>query len=138
MKPGDVWRSVGRTVTEADIVNFAGVSGDFNRLHTDEKWVKAHTPFEGRIAHGLLTLAITSGLRTPGLDELEILAYLEVGRRMVGPVRPGDTIHATHRVAEVRESASRPGTSIVKVEVEVANQRGETVQAGTDTYLVAT
>lgn len=136
MKPGTEWQSAGRTITEADIVNFAGVSGDFNALHTDEEWVKANTPFAGRIAHGLLTLAVTSGLRTPGLDDLEILAYLEVSRRMVGPVYPGDTIRATHRVAEVRPSRSRPGTGVVTVEVEVRNQGDEVVQRGTDTYLV--
>jgi len=138
MKVGDVWRSVGRTVTEADIVNFAGVSGDFNRLHTDERWVTENTPFSGRIAHGLLTLSITSGLRTPGLDELEIIAYLEVGRRFRGPVYPGDTVTATHTVTEIRPSSSRPGTAVVKVEVEVRNQKDELVQAGGDTYLVAT
>jgi 3-hydroxybutyryl-CoA dehydratase len=138
MKPGDVWRSAGRTITEADVMTFAGVSGDFAPLHTDEQWVKANTPFEGRIAHGLLTLAITSGLRTPGLDDLEFLAYLEVSRRMVAPVYPGDTIHATHTVAEVRPSASRPGTSVVKVEVEVRNQRDQVVQHGADTFMVAT
>jgi acyl dehydratase len=138
MKAGDVWRSLGRTVTEADIMAFAGVSGDFAPLHTDEQWVKANTPFGGRIAHGLLTLAITSGLKTPGLDDLAFLAYLEVSRRMVAPVYPGDTIHATHTVAEFRPSASRPGTAVVKVEVEVRNQRDEVVQRGFDTFLVAT
>jgi 3-hydroxybutyryl-CoA dehydratase len=136
MNAGDVWESAGRTVTEADIMSFAGVSGDFNALHTDEEWVREHTPFSGRIAHGLLTLAITSGLRTPGLDDLEVLAYLEVARQMVGPVYPGDTIRATHTVSEVRPSASRPGTGVVKVGVEVRNQRGEVVQRGADTYLV--
>jgi len=55
---GQVFTSVGRTVTEADIMAFAGVSGDFNQLHINEQWVTANTPFEGRIAHGLLVLAI--------------------------------------------------------------------------------
>ena len=53
-----------RTLTESDIMTFAGVSGDFNPLHTDEDFVKEHTPFRGRIAHGLLVLAMSSGLRS--------------------------------------------------------------------------
>ena len=137
MKAGTEWTSVGRTVTEADIVNFAGLSGDFNLLHTNEEWVREHTPFQGRIAHGLLVLSITSGLRTPGLDELEIVAYLEVSRRMSAPTYAGDTIHARWTVAEVRPSRSRPGTGVVRVDVEVRNQRDEVVQTGTDVYMVA-
>src|SRR5207249_4964556 len=75
---GDTFLSGGRTMTEADIMGFAGLSGDFNPLHTDEEWVTANTPFTRRIAHGLLVLAISSGLRTPGLDGLNIVAYLNV------------------------------------------------------------
>ena len=85
LAPGAEFRSAGRTVTESDIMAFAGVSGDFNRLHTDEPWVRENTPFEGRIAHGLLVLAMSSGLATPGLDDVEIIAYLEETRRFTGP-----------------------------------------------------
>ena len=84
LAPGAEFRSAGRTVTESDIMAFAGVSGDFNRLHTDEPWVRENTPFRGRIAHGLLVLAMSSGLATPGLDDVEIIAYLEETRRFTG------------------------------------------------------
>jgi len=137
LTPGAEFRSAGRTMTESDIMAFAGVSGDFNRLHTDEPWVREHTPFEGRIAHGLLVLAISSGLATPGLDDVEIIAYLEETRRFTGPTYPGDTIHSLCRIAEVRPSGSRPTMGVVSLEVEVRNQRDEVVQSGRDVWLVA-
>ena len=137
LAPGAEFRSAGRTVTESDIMAFAGVSGDFNRLHTDEPWVREHTPFEGRIAHGLLVLAISSGLATPGLDDVEIIAYLEETRRFTGPTYPGDTIHVRCRIDDVRPSGSRPTMGVVSLEVEVRNQRDEVVQSGRDVWLVA-
>jgi acyl dehydratase len=134
---GQTFSSSGRTITEADIMNFAGVSGDFNPLHTDETWVREHTHFRGRIAHGLLVLSATSGLATPGLDDLETIAYVQVTRKMVGPVYPGDTIRAVHRINSVRPSRSRPNQGIVTIDVEVRNQDGELVQSGTDVVLIA-
>lgn len=134
---GTTYRSAGRTVTEADIVAFAGISGDFNALHTDEAWVREHTSFNGRIAHGMLVLSITQGLRTPIVSDLRILAFLEVSRRFVAPTYPGDTVHAQWTVEESRFSASRPGTGVLRLAVEVVNQDGTVVQRGTDVYLVA-
>jgi len=125
-----------RTVTESDIVTFAGVSGDFNPLHTDESFVREHTPFRGRIAHGLLVLAIASGLRSE-LDRVQSVAFLEVRREFVAPTYPGDTIHARWTVEDARPSTSRPGTGVVRLRIEVMNQAGEVVQRGTDAWLVA-
>src|SRR5690242_17826475 len=65
---GAEYHSAGRTVTEADIVNFAGVTGDFNALHMDDQWVATNTPYPGRIAHGLLVHAMGEGLRCAELD----------------------------------------------------------------------
>lgn len=128
--------SVGRTVTEADIVAFAGVSGDFNQLHTDEQWVTANTSFNGRVAHGLLVLAMSSGMRTPGYDELAIQAYLSTQRDMTHPTYPGDTLTVVNTVKELKPSRSRPGSGVATVEVEVNNQDGTTVQKGTDVFLI--
>jgi 3-hydroxybutyryl-CoA dehydratase len=136
--PGERLVSVGRTVTEADIMAFAGVSGDFNQLHINEQWVRENTPFTGRIAHGLLVLSIASGLRTPGLDNLAVIAYLEETRRFVAPTYPGETIFAEWRIESTRASASRPGTGIVEMAVDVKKTSGETVQHGRDVLLVAT
>jgi 3-hydroxybutyryl-CoA dehydratase len=137
LEPGQRFLSGGRTMTEADIVAFAGISGDFSPLHTDEQWVRDHTPFTGRIAHGLLVLSVSSGLRTPGLDDLEVIAYLEETRAFVAPTYPGDTIRARWTVRELRRSGSRPTTGVVTVDVEVFKQDETVVQRGHDVWLVA-
>lgn len=137
LHPGLNFTSAGRTITEADIVAFAGVSGDFSPLHTDEQWVREHTPFDGRIAHGLLVLSASSGLRTPGLDDLEVIAYLEAARAFVAPTYPGDTIRARWTVRGLRRSKSRPATGVVTVDVKVFKQDGSVVQRGHDVWLVA-
>lgn len=126
-----------RTLTEADVMAFAGISGDFNPLHTDEIFVRERTPFRGRVAHGLLVLAISGSLRSE-LDDVESLAYLEAQREFLSPAYPGDTIHTRWRVEESRRSRSRPGTGVVRLGVEVVNQDGEVVQRGHDVWLVAT
>lgn len=136
LEPGTEFVSAGRTVTESDIVAFAGLSGDYNPLHTDEVWARAHTPFAGRIAHGALILSISEGLRTPGLDEVEVVAFLELTRSFVAPTYPGDTIHARWAVQDRRRSRSRPEAGVVTVSVQVVNQDNTVVQRGTDVYLV--
>lgn len=133
---GASYSSSGRTVTEADIVAFAGLSGDFNPLHTDEEWAKENTEYGGRIAHGLLVLSVTSGLRTPGLDDLAIQGYLNVERRMTAPTRAGDTIRVTQTVSELKPSKSKPGMGIATLSVVVEKQDGTVVQQGTDVLLV--
>jgi 3-hydroxybutyryl-CoA dehydratase len=132
---GQVFVTARRTMTEADITAFAGISGDFDPLHMDELFVKEHTPFRGRIAHGLLVLAISSGLHSE-LDRVQSVAYLEERREFVAPVYPGDTIQARWRIDEVRPSRSRPGTGVVNLSVDVVNQDGEVLQRGRDVWLV--
>lgn len=88
-----------KTITEADIVLFAGVSGDNNAIHINEEFA-ASTPFGGRIAHGFLTASVISAAiagRLPGPGSV----YLEQTMRFVAPVRPGDTVHATVVVAAI-------------------------------------
>src|SRR5271167_2668102 len=91
VKVDDEWESVGRTVTEADVVNFAGISGDFNPIHVDHD-AAAKGPFRKPIAHGLLGLAITSGLTSqhPRVDTLAFLCILEW--KFLQPIAFGDTI----------------------------------------------
>ena len=136
LKTGVEFRSRGRTITESDISSFAGLSGDYNSLHTDETWVRENTEFTGRIAHGLLILAISSGIATPELDDLEIHAYLETKRRMLAPTYPGDTIRVVQTIAELRASSTRPESGVATIDVAVVNQRDTTVQTGRDVYLV--
>jgi len=132
---GHVVATARRTMTDADILWFCGLSGDFNPLHTDIEFIREHTPFRDRVAHGHLVLSITGGLRSE-LDTWRIIAYLDCQRRFLAPVYSGDTIHATYRVTEMRPSRSRPGTGVVTFDVETLNQDGEVVQQGTDVLLV--
>jgi acyl dehydratase len=124
-----------RTVTEADIVHFAGLSGDFNPLHMDEEFAK-QTIFGTRIAHGLLGLSIASGLISQlGLTRGTAIAYLGLVWSFRGALRAGDTIRIRLRIAEKRE-ASKPGRGIVRMAVTVLNQKGEVVQEGENTLMM--
>jgi len=126
----------GRTITESDIVSFAGLSGDFNTIHTDAEFASS-TPFGQRIAHGLLVLSVTSGLAVKtGIVDGTILAFREVSEwRFSKPVLIGDTIHAEIEVTETK-AISRLGGGAVTLKVTVKNQRSENVQTGTWVFLV--
>jgi acyl dehydratase len=135
LEVGQKLATAGRTITEADIVHFAGLSGDYNALHTNEVHAAAG-PFGRRIAHGLLGLAITSGLlaRLGILDE-NVLAFRELTCKFRRPVFIGDTIHAQAAVTEVKV-LPRVGGGLVAFEVKLYNQDGKVVQAGTWKVLV--
>lgn len=122
--------SPARTMTEADIVNFAGLSGDFNIIHTDAEFSKG-TPFGQRIAHGLLGLSIASGLvaRNPGAEQHRLVAFLGMTWDFRNPILIGDTIHVVQRVASKRP-IKQPGLGIVVYDAKVVNQRGEVCQEG--------
>ena len=125
-----------RTVTEADIVNFAALSWDTNPLHTDREFA-AGTIFGERIAHGLLGIVIHSGLsQMLGIMEGTLLAFLGMTWEFLGPIFIGDTIHVIQRVKEMRET-SKPDRGLITFEKELVNQRGEIVQKGTTTVLMA-
>ena len=126
-KAGETFESQARTVEAGDVSLFAGLTGDFNPLHTDEETAR-QTPLKGRIAHGLLTLGISGGQQNQlGLFEGTTLALLGLDKlRFTAPVRFGDTIHTELTVKETRES-SKPDRGIVIFETAVKNQRGETV-----------
>jgi acyl dehydratase len=129
-------QSAGRTITEADIVAFAGLSGDFSPMHVDEEWARENHAFGGRVAHGMLIASVTYPLRAPVVDFLDLVGWLEAVRRFRSPVRAGDTVRVTWTIEEVRPSKSRPGTGVVKLGIEVRNQHGEVVQDGQDILLV--
>ena len=102
-KVGEQIFSPGRTVTEADVVNFAGLSGDFNQLHTDEEYAK-ETMFGKRIAHGLLGLAITSGLRArTGILDGTGMAFMDLKLTFKAPIFIGDTLTIKGEAKEERE-----------------------------------
>ncbi len=116
-----------KTITEADIVMFSGVSGDTNPLHLCEEYAKK-TMFKGRIAHGILTLGLISAAlaKFPGT-----IIYLSQNARFTRPVRPGDSITAIAEVIEKNEEKS-----IVKLRTTCVNQNNETVIEGEATIMV--
>ena len=128
--------SPGRTVTESDVVGFAGLSGDFNLIHTDAEYSK-NSPFGARVAHGLLGLSIASGLalRT-GVLEGTVIAFREiVGWKFVKPVFIGDTIHVEMEIIETK-AMRRLGGGKVDLNFDVKNQDGETTMKGVWSVLV--
>jgi acyl dehydratase len=132
---GDEFVTLSRTVTEADIVAFAGLSGDYNQLHTDAEFA-AGTIFGERIAHGLLGLAITGGLKQRlGIFDGTVMAFLGLTWDFVGPIRIGDTIHVRMVVAETR-TTHKPDRGILVQDVELINQDGRTVQKGRHTAMM--
>jgi len=138
LRVGSVYLSASRTISKEDIVAFAGLSGDFSPLHTDDEWARENTPFSGRIAHGALVFSISQGLRTPVIDDIAVIAFLGFERTLVGPVYPGDTIRARWTVTQVRRSRSSPERGVACLSAAVINQDGTIVQRGSDTYLAAT
>ena len=127
--------SRGRTVTEADVVGFAGLTGDFMELHTNEEYAKT-TPFGHRIAHGALVFSISIGLGTRmNLLDDTLLALAGVDKlRFVAPVFIGDTIHLEKRVVERKALGETRGS--VVFESRVLNQRGELVAIYLDKLLL--
>ena len=132
---GQVFKSRGRTVTEADIVNFAGLSGDYNPLHTDEEFAKK-TIFGKRIAHGMLGLTISTGLsQRLGILDDTIMAFLGLEWNFRAPIFIGDTVHLEQTVKSKRET-SKPDRGIIVFECKLINQNGEPAQEGTRTVMV--
>src|SRR4030042_6640850 len=127
----------GRTITESDIVTFAGLSGDYNQIHTDSE-LSSKTPFGKRVAHGLLVLSIASGLamRT-GVLEGTVIAFREINNwKFSNPVLIGDTLHAELNILETKPIPRVGGGSII-IEIVVKNQHDEITMKGTWSALVA-
>jgi acyl dehydratase len=131
---GQEWESPARTVTEADIVNFAGLSGDFSPIHVDHEFAKT-TPFRVPIAHGLLVFSIGSGLgiHYPLMRTLALMAIREWHFRL--PVFIGDTIRSRTRVME-KEQKARGRRGVIVWRRQVINQEGKIVQEGMSVTLV--
>lgn len=128
--------TVGRTVTEYDINTFAGLSGDYNQIHTDAEFSRK-TPIGQRIAHGILGLSIASGLamRT-GILEGTVIVFREIAEwKFVKPIFINDTIHVDLEVKETK-ALPRIGGGSVTITLEVKNQNDEVCHRGTWVVLV--
>lgn len=136
---GLAFRSPGRTIGEADITAFAGLTGDYSELHTSDVYAKA-SQFGRRVAHGMLGLAYAHGLMWPRTGELRetAVAFLGIDEwKFVGPIFVGDTIFVNYRIAELRDSKSRPTQAIAVFDVEIVTQDDRVVQRGRKALLVS-
>ncbi len=132
---GDKLATAARTITEADIVNFAGLSGDYNQIHTDAEFAAQDT-FGQRVAHGLLVQAIASGLAVQsGVIEGTVLAFRELSAKFSLPVFIGDTVHVQLEITD-KKALPRLGGGNITMKVSVMNQHGKAVQRGQWVMLV--
>ena len=127
---GQKVRTAGRTITETDIVSFAGLSGDFNQIHIDATYAKT-AGFGQRVAHGLCVLSIASGLVVQtGVMEGTVLAFREINDwKFSLPIFIGDTIHVEMVVLETR-AIPRLGGGGVTISLDVRNQDDKSTQKG--------
>ena len=130
---GETYESPGSTVTETDIVLFAGVSGDYNVIHTDAEFMKTSI-FGERIAHGLLGLSIQSGLLTRWMTPYASLGVAGLRWKFKNPIKIGDTIRVRAEVTDKKETSADQG--IVTLARTVVNQRDEVVQEGETDVIV--
>ena len=133
---GDVVVSASRTISETDVVNFAGLSGDYTQMHTDAEFAR-QSMFGQRVAHGLLGLSVASGLAAQlGFIEGTVLAFRELTWKFSLPIFFGDTIHVKAIVANLKVMR-RLGGGAVTFDVQVINQEDKAVQRGQWVVLVA-
>jgi acyl dehydratase len=124
-----------RTIIDADIMQFAGLTGDFNPLHVDDVFA-GESDFGARIAHGPMLVGMTFGLASrAGLFDGTVRGLLDLGWTFTGPVRPGDTVSVVVNVLG-KKSSRKPDRGVVEFQFDVLNQRGETVQVGTAKILM--
>lgn len=118
---GETFETEGITIDQSDINQFAGLSGDFSPLHTNEQYAQT-TQFGGRIAHGLLSVSkMTGKFNQLGCWDGAVIALLETGWKFLRHVQAGDTIHAKLTVAELKESKTREN-GVITIRFEVMNQ----------------
>lgn len=133
--PGESMTTAARTVTESDIVRFAGLSGDYNQIHTDAVYA-ANDTFGQRVAHGLLVQSIATGLAVQsGIIEGTVLAFRELSAKFSRPVFIGDTVHVSIEISETR-LLPRLGGGNVTMKYRVINQEDKVVQRGDWVMLV--
>lgn len=130
LEVGQSWTTASRTITEADVTAFAGISGDFNPIHVDAEHASS-TGFGERVAHGALVLAVATGLRQQqGAFRGSLKAWVGMREwRFTAPVRFGDTIHVVTEIVGSRETRD-PASGLVEQAVQVRNQHDDVVASG--------
>lgn len=134
---GHSWRTATRTISEADVTLFAGLTADHNQLHTSEHFCRESTQFGRRIAHGLLVLSAGHGLMfLAGITQMGIAFAGIEDWRFVAPCYLGDDIYVEVTVQEKRESRSKPDRGLVKFRVRIFNTGGDVLQEGTQILMM--
>ena len=136
LKVGDRFKTWGRTITDADIVNFINATGMLEVLFTDAEFRAASSAIQGRVAPAALVYSIAEGMLFVTLIQGTGLAFLNAEIDVKGPVLAGDTIHVEVEVTDVRATSKNDGRGLVRTRNEVKNQRGETVLIYTPLRLV--
>jgi len=121
---GKTFRTIGRTVTEADITNFINVTGMVEVLFTNLEFLKEESDIKGRVAPGALAYTFAEGLLTQSTMQHTGFAFLGMDLEIKAPVLAGDTIHVECEVIESRRSKSRPGRGIVRTRNKIVKQDG--------------
>ncbi|MEQ8689437.1 MAG: MaoC/PaaZ C-terminal domain-containing protein [bacterium] len=127
LKEGDRFRTLARTITEPDLVNFINTTGMVEVLFTDTEYAKAHAPQGGRLVPGALVYAIGEGLLVQATLQRTGLAFLSMNFEVLGPTFVGDTVHVEVEVLESRATSKSPDRGLVRTRNDIFNQRGEKV-----------
>lgn len=136
IEPGLAFETGGITVGEAHVLAFAGLTGDFFDIHLDEDYAR-ELGYPGRVAHGLLGLALTDGLKNRAPVRFAAIVSLSWRWSFTGPILIGDRIHARITVLS-RRLTRNPARGIVTLGFELLNQKGEVVQKGENDLMVHT
>lgn len=133
---GRSFKTIGRTITEADIINFVTCTGMTEVLFVDHEFQAQESDIKGRVSPGALVFSFAEGLLVHASMQHTGFAFLDMNLQVKGPTVAGDTIHVEVEVIESRRSNSRPTRGIVRTRNRVINQRGETVMIYTPARMV--
>jgi acyl dehydratase len=125
---GRRFKSIGRTITEADVINYISATGLLEVMFTDAEYQHNEAEIKGRVAPGMLAYSFAEGLLVQATMQHTALAFLQMEIKIHKPVFVGDTIHVEAEVVDARLSKSRPGRGIVSFRNVIVNQRGAIVQ----------
>ena len=135
---GEEFVTLGKTITEADVVLFAAFSGNHDPLHTDKEFCRQNSPYGEIVAHDTLGMVIQAMLSHDlGITEgTTMLAFLGMTWKFLKPIRIGDTLHVKQIVVDKKETSKR-GRGIITIQAQLINQLNEVIQEGTKSILVA-
>ena len=136
MTVGTQFKTIGRTITETDIVNFVNCTGMVEVLFTNAEYLKNESVIKGRVAPGPLVYAMSEGLLIQSVLQHTGMAFLEMDFKVHGPVLAGDTIHVEVEVIEAVTRQDRPGSGRVRTRNKIVKQDGKVAMTYTPTRLM--